>query len=138
MPYCDPSNKNGALPTCRVLGGSKNHEPKKNFGKATTCSSRCWQLKHFLFSPRIPGEDEPNLTCAYFSTGLVKNHQLVFDGFFAIQVGGKFPEKKNHSLQTPSDYCKWYNFIEKGSPKTASDPYDPCILLFLGGYKVIT
>ena len=36
-----------------------------------------WQLKYFLFSPRKFGEDEPILTCAYFSDGLVKNHQPV-------------------------------------------------------------
>ena len=28
-----------------------------------------------IFTPKIE-EDEPNLTCAYFSDGLVKNHQL--------------------------------------------------------------
>ena len=34
-----------------------------------------WQLKEFLiFNPKI-GEDEPILTCAYFSDRLVKNHQ---------------------------------------------------------------
>ena len=31
-----------------------------------------------IFTPKI-GEDEPNLTCAYFSDGLVKNHQPDFD-----------------------------------------------------------
>jgi len=28
-------------------------------------------FKHFFFSP-LTGEDEPNLTCAYFSNGLVQ------------------------------------------------------------------
>ena len=32
----------------------------------------------FIFTPKI-GEDEPNLTCAYFSNRLVKNHQLVYN-----------------------------------------------------------
>ena len=35
-------------------------------------------LKNFLmFTPKL-GEDEPNLTVAYFSNGLAKNHQLVY------------------------------------------------------------
>ena len=38
--------------------------------------TRWWQLKDFLFSPLFFGEDEPNLTVAYFSDGLVKNHHL--------------------------------------------------------------
>ena len=30
----------------------------------------------FIFTPKL-GEDEPILTCAYFSKGLKLNHQLV-------------------------------------------------------------
>ena len=33
-------------------------------------SSRWWQLEYLLFSPRKFGEDEPNLTVAYFSKGV--------------------------------------------------------------------
>ena len=33
----------------------------------------------FLMFIPIPGEMIPNLTCAYFASGLVKNHQLVFE-----------------------------------------------------------
>ena len=33
--------------------------------------------KKHIFSSSLPGETEPNLTCAYFSDGLVKSHQLV-------------------------------------------------------------
>ena len=40
--------------------------------------SRWWQLKYFLFSPRNLGKMNPIWRCAYFSTGLVKNHQRVF------------------------------------------------------------
>ena len=38
-------------------------------------STRWWQLKYFLCSPRTLGKMNPILTCAYFSDGLVKNHQ---------------------------------------------------------------
>ena len=35
-----------------------------------------WQFQIcFIFTPN-PGEDEPNLTCAYFFRWVVKNHQL--------------------------------------------------------------
>ena len=33
-------------------------------------------FRYFIFTPKI-GEDKANLTCAYFSNGLVKNHQPV-------------------------------------------------------------
>ena len=39
------------------------------------CTSRWWQLKHFLFSPRNLGKMNP-FWRAYFSNGLVTNHQL--------------------------------------------------------------
>ena len=38
--------------------------------------ARWWQLNYFLRLPRTLGEDEPNLTFAYFSNGLKENHQL--------------------------------------------------------------
>ncbi len=41
-------------------------------------STRWWQLKYFWnFHPETWGRISPILTCAYFSNGLVKNHQLV-------------------------------------------------------------
>ena len=48
----------------------------------------------FIFTPKI-GEDEPNLTCAYFSNRLVKNHQLGSTSFpkgkvIVFQVSGAF------------------------------------------------
>ena len=36
------------------------------------------------FSPRKFGKMIPNLTFAYFSKGLVKNHQLGFDSFEGV------------------------------------------------------
>ena len=42
---------------------------------------RWWQLKHlFIFTPKIGGKDEPNLTFSYFSDALVKNHQNQMTG----------------------------------------------------------
>ena len=84
------------------------NSPKKptNFGRHFDISRRsryihlggAWQLKHFLFSPRIV-EDEPMLTCAYFSDRLVKNHIFLctytrwwFQTFFIFTpIWGRFP-----------------------------------------------
>ena len=64
---------------------STTSKPNK-YGKAHDCIiSINQQLSGgfqyvFIFIPKI-GEDEPILTCAYFSNGLVKTHPLVYDLF---------------------------------------------------------
>ena len=50
--------------------------------------TRWWRLKYLLCSPRNLGKWS-NLTCAYFSDGLVKNHQLDVSTFW---------DKENHGL----------------------------------------
>ena len=52
-------------PKFHVIGGRKNTH---------THTSRWWFQIFFIFTPNL-GEDEPNLTCAYFSDGWEKNHQ---------------------------------------------------------------
>ncbi len=51
--------------------GSKPYEQMDDLGGniplfLETARSRWWQLKHFLFLPRNPGEDEPILTSIFF------------------------------------------------------------------------
>ena len=62
--------------TLLIIGNFGAHLVGNNKLSANLFNTRWWQLKYFLFSPRIPGEIRANLTCAYFSNGLKLNHQL--------------------------------------------------------------
>ncbi len=60
------------------VGGHPTIPNRSRFRRIARCSyysSRWWFHPYFLFSPLF-GEDEPILTSAYFSIGLVKNHHL--------------------------------------------------------------
>ena len=67
----------GAVKACETLQRQAVDLSGKGSGKNTTRTEiqwkpRWWFLTNFLFFTPIPGEDESNLTCAYFSDGLVQ------------------------------------------------------------------
>ena len=59
---------------------------------------RWWQLKHvFIFTP-IPGDSWSNLTWAYFSIGLLKNHPTRISSEKSTNWKGKSVESNLHDL----------------------------------------
>ena len=69
---------NRYVPHPKTISNSRLVTMKRDFRAFAFEKTGWWQLKYFLFLS-LCGEDEPILTFAFFSDGLVKNHQPVVD-----------------------------------------------------------